>query len=401
MPLENRSGKQKAKDWHKFVVKAGEVLAQKHPIECLGEKGIDIFGNFVDPEIPKDVHILCGPGVELVEEGMKAVAAIEGRALLVDNRLCVLPLLEIEDNLVGKNGAVTFPGDVIVRGNVLDGASINAQGKVFIQGNVVHGEVSAGGEIVIQGNVINSFVRAGAVKINLEKALNYVQETVAQGQKLLEALKLIKYHLHEEGPDKRDYIYCKILLNKKFQKLPTIIKMAGEELERIQDLELLYIPQLRGLVKHLEEFITQSSSVDFLISLERLLTNIEENQKALERFSQEMEFSSAPISCHYTQYSLLQASGSIEVTEKGSYMSTLEAGGDIILKGANGNILGGVIKTGGSLTAHKIGSEMEIKTKIIVPSKYRIRAIKIYGGVEIRQTQRQASRKIVTVRHSS
>jgi hypothetical protein len=342
---------------------------------------MDVFGKIVAPEVPKDVDIPCGTGVELSNDGVLALAAIDGRVVLIKNRLYVKPILEISGDVTGQNEPINFPGDVIIDGNVLDGGAVNAIGKIVIKGNVVHADLISGGEIKVRGNIMNSFLRAGAAKLNVEKSFQLLQQSINQTKQLVSAIKHMKNNLHEEDSNKRDPLFVKLLLTEeRFSSLPRTLENAIKELTKTQEIEPLFTPLILKELNNLLNYLLKPMSVDIIRNINFILRSLKEPVQDLAEFKEGMEFNNADITCKYVQYSILQATGTVTVTDKGSYMSTIEALSNINLLGLEGNILGGYIKTNRSLSAAKIGNKLEIKTRIVVPDRKQVQATKIYPG---------------------
>jgi uncharacterized protein (DUF342 family) len=60
-----------------------------------------------------------------------------------------------------RTGNITFSGDVIIYGDVLDHMIIESLGNVYITGNVYNSTITATGSIIIKGNVTNSHLYSG------------------------------------------------------------------------------------------------------------------------------------------------------------------------------------------------------------------------------------------------
>ncbi|MDH7578167.1 MAG: FapA family protein [Bacillota bacterium] len=114
-----------------LCVEPGEVLALKHPPQ-FGKHGINVYGEVIEPPLPKFQEIRVKDNVRLIEAGKKAVAVKSGRPVLKNNFLFVLPLLVIEGNVDMTTGNVSFKGDVVINGNVQEGMKVRATGMVEV-----------------------------------------------------------------------------------------------------------------------------------------------------------------------------------------------------------------------------------------------------------------------------
>ncbi len=149
-------------------VRKGAILAiQIDPIK--GENGKDIYGNIVlgeegeqPPQLPK------GKNTEISPDGKRLISEINGCVFYKNNLIDILPTLEIKSDIDNSTGNIDFLGSVIVRGNVLSGFTINAEGNVDIYGWV------EGATIISKGNVFiaQGVQGAGKAKIVAEKNIN-------------------------------------------------------------------------------------------------------------------------------------------------------------------------------------------------------------------------------------
>jgi uncharacterized protein (DUF342 family) len=171
-------------------VKRGTVLARKTPMNSI-KKGIDIFGNPVDP---LDNRLRCGYGTKLSKDCLEIVATKTGEARLsIDQKVYVLTktnLLEDADVRTGPfeccnfniSGIVTdaFPisgGDLKaeeIRGGKLDmigdivvdigiiGAKIKTQGS--IKAKYIHNsQIEAFGDVITNNEILDSNVLSSGV----------------------------------------------------------------------------------------------------------------------------------------------------------------------------------------------------------------------------------------------
>lgn len=169
-PAELEDGKVDFKNLNLFtIVKAGDVLAEKEPATP-GIAGIDVLGLKIPSRPGKDVALLAGKNVELVD-GTKVIAQIDGQLHIEKNCIHVFPSIEINGDIDLKTGNIDFIGDVIVKGSVTPGFSVKAGGTVDIQGMITGGSVEAEklivrhgiqgmnkGRMQIHGDVIAQFI---------------------------------------------------------------------------------------------------------------------------------------------------------------------------------------------------------------------------------------------------
>ncbi|HLS88489.1 MAG TPA: FapA family protein [Sphingobacteriaceae bacterium] len=143
-------------------VSAGTPLALIHP-PTPGQGGWDLFGREKPPRPGLPVAVATGRGA-VVEEGQGArwVKAVrDGRPVIRSQRqrrwfADVLPVYDVRGDVDMSTGNIRFNGDVVVRGDVTDGFSVQAVGSVTVHGSVFQGEIVAGGGIVVKGAALGS-----------------------------------------------------------------------------------------------------------------------------------------------------------------------------------------------------------------------------------------------------
>lgn len=121
-----------------------------------GIPGTDIFGKPI-PAAPGDMpKISLGKNTLVTTDGTKVVASCDGHIVFGNGSFQVEEAVTIKSDLDISVGNINFFGDVHIKGNVMEGFSINAGKNVKIDGSVFGGEITAGGNVTIVGGCINS-----------------------------------------------------------------------------------------------------------------------------------------------------------------------------------------------------------------------------------------------------
>jgi uncharacterized protein (DUF342 family) len=162
--LKEKDGRVDFKDINTIEnVVAGQLLARKSPPEQ-GETGQTVTGKAIPARNGKDCELLTGKNVKLSEDGMSALAEINGQVLLLAGKVNVEPIYLISGDVNLHTGNVLFLGTVVIKGNVEDGFSVKAAGNIEIFGSVGKCLLDAEGDIVVHQGIAaktEGRVRAG------------------------------------------------------------------------------------------------------------------------------------------------------------------------------------------------------------------------------------------------
>lgn len=121
-----------------------------------GVPGVDIFGKEIPAEPGDQAKVSLGKNTLVTTDGSKVVAACDGHIVFGNGCFQVENAVTIKTDLDISVGNISFFGDVHIKGNVMEGFSVNAGKNVKIDGSVFGGEITAGGNVTIVGGCINS-----------------------------------------------------------------------------------------------------------------------------------------------------------------------------------------------------------------------------------------------------
>jgi len=161
------------------LVQEGDLLAEKI-LPTPGTPGMDVLGNTLVAKAGKDIPLPIGKNVQIGENNT-LVAMIAGQLLIANNKINVVPVIEIKEDVDVSTGNIEFNGDVTVRGSVQPGFTIKAEGNVEIFGSVSGGTVEGRNVVIkmgIQGmhrgyvkakeNVVAKFVENATVHAGID-----------------------------------------------------------------------------------------------------------------------------------------------------------------------------------------------------------------------------------------
>lgn len=148
------------------TVHKGDVIADiTMPTE--GEPGTDVRGKTLRQIPGKKANFTIGTNTSVTEDGLQILAAADGNINFRGGTFHVDQVVTVQGDVDASVGNITFVGDVIVKGEVLEGFKISSNANIIVAGNVNGATLEADGDIVIKKGCINSHVMAhGSVTAN-------------------------------------------------------------------------------------------------------------------------------------------------------------------------------------------------------------------------------------------
>jgi len=145
-------------------VKKGQVIAERIPAQE-GQPGITVTGDPLPAPNVREANWKLGKNVVLDDEKVRMYAVIDGMVTFTDrDKVNVFPVFEVNGDVDYRTGNIDFVGNVVVRGNVMNGFVVKAEGDIRITGSVEGAEVAASGSIDILEGIVGhgkGFVKAG------------------------------------------------------------------------------------------------------------------------------------------------------------------------------------------------------------------------------------------------
>lgn len=150
---EREDGSVDFKELNRFqnVVK-GQPLARKVAPEP-GKDGRTIYGRYIPARDGADLEIGLGKNVSITDNGATIIATASGHVMLKGGKITVDTVLVIPGNVDARTGNVNALGSVEIKGNVEDGFSVTAQGKIEVAGYVGKANLNAGGDIIVSRGI--------------------------------------------------------------------------------------------------------------------------------------------------------------------------------------------------------------------------------------------------------
>ena len=192
------------------VVRKDSVVMQRIPA-IQGKECHSVFGEVIQPKIGENIPFskdMTGVYVNPEDEN-QLLSSVTGQPVPVPNGMTVSSILTL-DTVDFSTGNVNFDGSVIIKGDVVEGMSVEALEDVIINGNVIGANIKSMGGLLIKGGVMGSsqlFSNAdiiikngvqGAEQPSDENHVNDTQKIVARGSVIVEFVE--NYHI-EAGYD--------------------------------------------------------------------------------------------------------------------------------------------------------------------------------------------------------
>ncbi|KJR46688.1 hypothetical protein UF75_2925 [Desulfosporosinus sp. I2] len=364
-------------------VSLGEIVAIKRP-PVPGKPGIDVTENPALVRMPKDVPILIKDGVELINEGTVAIATRSGKPVLEGyskKYLSVRPVYIVEGDVNLTVGNIKFKGDVIVKGSVYDGFSIEASGSIRVLGDVLHAALYANGDIVVNKKAISSRLQAGGLAVPYKWIYKMLTQLLNRLENLLAAMKLLKAQrafttgdLKENGEGQ----LVKLLIDYKFRDIPPLIYELIEIVLKEENQGL--IVDLVQITQHLSQKLCNLGPlrIQHQNEIELLIQELQESLNIVDG----LVVNAANIAVSYLQNSVAQANGDIIITGKASIISQLHAEGKIVIN--SGVVRGGHLSAREGIKVMELGSNKDGEVNISLLDNCVLEAAIAYPGIVIR-----------------
>lgn len=136
-------------------IKKGDVIADITP-PTSGEPGVNVFGKPIKAQPGEMPSFNVGKNTLLTADGRSIVASCNGHVLYSAGGFNVEDTVTVKTDLDISVGNISFDGDVVIKGNVMDGFSIKAGRNVRIEGTAFSASITAAGNVVINGGAVNS-----------------------------------------------------------------------------------------------------------------------------------------------------------------------------------------------------------------------------------------------------
>ena len=160
------------------MTKKGEILAVVGKAEP-GIDGYNVLGKMIKA-INGESNVLCaGQNVVVTDDG-KFKAVCDGQISLNGKVLSVFLHYMVEGDVDYGCGNISFNGNVTIKGSVLPGFEVKAEGDIVVMKNVDRATLKAGRDIKINSGIIGS--KDTVVTCGRNLSAQYLQNAIVEAQ---------------------------------------------------------------------------------------------------------------------------------------------------------------------------------------------------------------------------
>ena len=168
-------------------VKQGQKLAVYVPA-TVGKGGYTVSGKIMIARKGKEKPVLRGQGFILLEDNCTYVSMLNGKIDVDEYRMNISKLHIVDGDVTYTTGNIKFDGDLLIRGCVRSGVTLQAGGNIVVEGNVESANLFAEGDILVKkgvqsggvgkikakGAVTGNFFESANIEAGLDIHANYV-----------------------------------------------------------------------------------------------------------------------------------------------------------------------------------------------------------------------------------
>ncbi|HOV26862.1 MAG TPA: FapA family protein [Pseudobacteroides sp.] len=231
-------------------VEKGRILCSLLP-PMPGKAGKTVTGQDIPALDGKPAVLPKGRNVEVSEDGQSLYAVIDGQVCYAEGKVNVFSVYEVRGDVDTTTGNISFLGNVVVKGNVLSGFSIEASGNVEIWGVVEGATIEAGGDIILKRGMQG--MGKGYLKSGGDIIAKYIEYSTIEAKNEIKAEAIM--HSKIKCGNKLELSGKKGLLVGGVAKVGKLIsaKVIGSIMDTVTELEVGTDPTLRERYKILKD----------------------------------------------------------------------------------------------------------------------------------------------------
>ena len=171
-------------------VKKGDLLCEKKPL-TEGTTGTTVTDKTISTVSGRDKALPAGKNTVFSDDKLQLLAATDGHISIIGGKINILDVFTVKGNVSTETGNINFTGNIVVKGDVTRGFTVQATGDITVDGAVEKATVVAGGSLIIRGgfhggengsltagdNITCRFVEGGSVTVKNNLETTYVMNS--------------------------------------------------------------------------------------------------------------------------------------------------------------------------------------------------------------------------------
>jgi hypothetical protein len=341
-----------------------------------GVPGRDVTGRELSVPPVKDVRIRPGAGVRVDDQGIMAIATVDGSPHVDrDGNVEVRHelVLEVVDAMCGD---VRFNGSIRVEGDVGEGRTLIARDEIVIEGNVDRAHLESGGGMRVDGSIMSSVLRAGGERavaaaiadrvLELPRALGVV---AAQARQMRDSGAA-------RGTDVSHGLSIQLVLERIHRGVVPNLASIVEDLKEAGPSHAAATERAarwhRLLSTAANVSLTPEQFQEILLEVGALAADV---QRATEQ--------PADLVVTYMQACEAEATGTVTLKGKGIFNSRIVAWGGMVAQQYDAVFRGGSIVSHGRVHVREVGSPAGAKTAVQLGRESSLECDLVYAGTVV------------------
>ncbi len=160
-----------------ILVKKGEILGHLVP-KKEGKFGKTVKGELIPYKKTHITQIKPGKNTEYVNGNF--VSTCDGRFEYVNYNVWVYEIFEVNGDVDYKTGNISFPGDIIIHGQVSDGFKVDSGGTIICKGTLDASDIICEKDLMVDKGIIGR--KKGSVKVGGTIKAKYIENCYVEAR---------------------------------------------------------------------------------------------------------------------------------------------------------------------------------------------------------------------------
>ncbi|MCW2924455.1 MAG: hypothetical protein JWM98_1859 [Thermoleophilia bacterium] len=341
-----------------------------------GIAGRDVTGRELTVPVARDVRIRPGSGVSVDDQGIMAVATVDGSphmdsegSVEVRHEL----VLEVVDAV---SGDIAFNGSVRVEGDVGEARRVVARDQLVVEGNVDRARLESGGSMRVDGSIMSSVLRAGGERAVAATIADRVLELPRTLGTVSAQARQLRDVVTAAGKDMSHALSVQLVLEGKQRGvLPDLLSVA-QDLREAGPAHTEAADRAarwhRMLATAANIALTPDQFVAILTEIGALAADV---KRAIEE--------PADLVVSYMQASEAEATGEVTLVGKGIFNSRIVAWNGLVARQYDAVLRGGSILSHGRVHVREVGSPAGAKTHVQLGKGASLEADHAHAGTVV------------------